>query len=74
MRPLSNRTQFKRIATRQIIAGAGSLSLALVLATQLVLSVVLGHTMANVVAGFVGTLLLALWWVLPKLWRASGHL
>ena len=61
------------IATRQIVAGAGALSLALVLATQLVLSSVLGHTLANVVAGFVAALILALWWVLPKAWRASGR-
>ncbi len=73
MRPLSSRTQFKHFATRQIVAGAGALSLALVLATQLVLSSVLGHTLANVVAGFVGALILALWWVLPQVWRASGR-
>jgi len=74
VRPLSNRTRFKHIATRQILAGAGALSLALVLATQLVLSSVLGHTQANLVAGFVAVLILALWWVLPKAWRASGRI
>jgi len=74
LRPLSNRSQFKRIATRQIVAGAGALSLALVLATQLVLSSVLGHTLANVVSGFVAALILTLWWVLPKMWRSSGRL
>lgn len=74
MRPLPNRTRFKRIATRQIIAGAGALSIALVLATQLVLSSVLGHTLANLVAGFVAALILALWWVLPKVWFTGERL
>lgn len=71
MRPLPDRTRFKHIATRQIVAGAAALSIALVLSTQLVLSTVLGHTLANLVAAFVASLILGLWWIMPQLWRSA---
>lgn len=73
IRPLKDRVHFKRLATRQIVAGAATLALALVLATQLVLSAVLGHMVGNVAAGLFAVLILLLWWVLPKVWRARGH-
>jgi len=74
IRPLTNRARFKRLATRQIVAGSLTLALALVLATQFVLSAVFGHAVANVAAGLTAALIVALWWVLPKLWRAGGQL
>lgn len=74
LRPLTNRVRFKRFATRQIVAGSATLSLALVLATQLVLSAVFGHAVGNVAGGLVAALILLLWWVFPKVWRASGRL
>lgn len=74
IRPLTNRARFKRLATRQIVVGSLTLALALVLATQFVLSAVFGHAVANVAAGLMATLIVALWWVLPKVWRAGGRL
>lgn len=74
IRPLVDRARFKRLATFQIVLGSFTLSLALVLATQFVLSEVLGNTVGNVVAGGIALLLLVLWWLLPKLWRAQGRL
>lgn len=74
MRPLRNRVGFKRLATRQIVLGAASLALALVLVTQLILSEVLGPMVGIVAAVALGTLIVALWWVSPKIWRAKGRL
>lgn len=74
VRPLADRAHFKRLATRQVLLGSVALSLALVLATELVLSEVFGHAVGLLAAAFVGALILVLWWVLPKLWKARGHL
>ncbi|MES2089757.1 MAG: DUF6328 family protein [Pseudomonadota bacterium] len=73
IRPLINRARFKHLATLQIVLGAATLTFALVLATQLVLSSVLGHTIGNIAAAAVAVLIVMLWWVCPKLWRAGGH-
>ena len=48
--------------------------MALVLATQLVLSEVFGNPESLVAAGFVGLLILVFWWVLPEVLRARGRL
>jgi hypothetical protein len=64
-RPLVNRIQFKNLASRMMIAGAVPLTIALVLATQLATSEVLGERSATVVAGCVGAFVLILWWILP---------
>lgn len=73
-RPLTNRARFKRLATRQIVLGSATLALALVLATQLVLSAVLGHTVGNAVSGLIAALIVILWWICPKIWKASGRI
>lgn len=73
MRPLVSRARFKRFATRQVVMGSCLLAAALVLATQLVLSTVLGHGTANVAASFVALLIVALWIVVPKAMRTRGH-
>jgi hypothetical protein len=72
--PLAERARFKQVATRQIIAGSVALSLALILATQLVLSEVFGNPESFIAAGFVALLILLFWWLLPRLLRARGHL
>jgi hypothetical protein len=74
IRPLIDRARFKRLATRQIVVGSITLSLALVMVTQLVLSAVFGHAMGNVAAGAMAALILLMWWVLPKLLKSSGKL
>lgn len=72
MRPLRNRAAFKVLATRQMLIGAGTLGIALVLATQFVLSEVLGHTVANAAAVTMSALVAILWWVAPTVWRSRG--
>jgi hypothetical protein len=74
IRPLVDRARFKRLATRQIVFGSISLSLALILVTQLVLSAVLGHTVGNIAALSVAVLIMLLWWALPKSMRAKGQI
>lgn len=74
MRPLANRPLFKRLATRQIVLGSATLATALVLATQLVLSAVFGHSVGNVIATLVATSISLLWWLLPRLWKSAGRL
>ncbi|MEO6422273.1 MAG: DUF6328 family protein [Candidatus Nitrotoga sp.] len=72
MRPLHNRLKFKLFATRQMIAGAISLSFALVLGADLVMSVVFGHFVGNTIATFVAIIIVFLWWFLPALWKGRG--
>lgn len=72
MRPLRSRTAFKALATRQMLVGAGTLGIAIVLATQFVLAEVLGHAVANVAAGAMTLLVLVLWCVAPRIWRSRG--
>ena len=73
IRPLNDRGVFKVFATRLIITGSATLGLALVLATQLVISAVFDHRSGNFTAAFVAVVILTLWWVLPKAWRRWGH-
>lgn len=65
MRPLINRERFKRVATRQIVAGSFSLALAFTLGTNLVISTVFGKMVGNVASGTMAVLILLLWGVLP---------
>ncbi len=65
VRPLKDRVSFKDSASRMMVIGLVPFSLALVLATQLVVSQVLGIVESLVVAGVVAALLCAIWWVLP---------
>ena len=71
IRPLVNRERFKRLGSKQIVAGSVTLSLALTLGTQLVLSEVFGHRVGNYAAGLIGTLIVMLWWVFPKFMKAK---
>jgi hypothetical protein len=64
-RPLMDRVRFKELATRMIIIGLIPSSVALVLATQLVVSQAVGLTESFVAAGLVAVLIGLLWWVLP---------
>ena len=69
MRPLRLRANFKVRASRQMLFGAALLAAALVLATQFVLSEVLGHTVGNIAAGIVGLLIGAMWLLVPLTWN-----
>ena len=69
MRPLRRRADFKARASRQMLVGAALLAIALVLATQFVLSEVLGHTVGNVAAAVIGTLIDVMWLVVPLTWN-----
>ncbi|MDQ3705948.1 MAG: DUF6328 family protein [Chloroflexota bacterium] len=64
-RPLMDRVRFKELATRMIIIGLIPSSVALVLATQLVISQAIGLTESFVAAGLVTVLIGLLWWILP---------
>lgn len=65
-RPLQDREGFKNLATRLIIAGLVPLSVALVLATQLVISEVISTQWVSwALAGALALLILGLWWVAP---------
>lgn len=65
MRPLISRERFKRVATRQIVAGSFALALAFTLGTNLVISTVFGKLVGNVASGTMAVLILLLWGVLP---------
>lgn len=70
MRPLVDRIEFKRRASKQILLGCVAISLALVLAAQFVLSAAMGsEVVGTVAAGGVGALLVLFWWVLPGTWK-----
>lgn len=65
-RPLLDREKFKNLATRYIIIGLMPLSLALVLATQLVLSQVIAALWFSwAMAGALACMIAALWWLIP---------
>lgn len=64
-RPLMDRVRFKELATRMIIIGLIPSSVALVLATQLVISQAVGLTESFIAAGLVAVLIGLLWWALP---------
>ena len=65
-RPLRDREAFKHRASHLVVAGLAPLSLALVLATQLVLDEVLRLSWpAWAAAGAVALLILAIWWIVP---------
>lgn len=69
-RPLKDREAFKNYATRFMIAGLVPLSVALVLAAQLVLSTVLPDVwLAWAISAALGMLVLGLWWVFPQVKR-----
>jgi hypothetical protein len=67
--PLRDRARFKVFATHMIIIGLVPFSLALVLATQLVVSQILGAGPAFAVAGIAALLIGAVWWLVPLVVR-----
>ncbi len=70
-RPLRNRLRFKELANRLILIGLVPLSLAIVLATELVVSEV-GGTTAGIGAAAVAAVLIVLtWWLSPLSSRGS---
>jgi len=72
-RPLRDREAFKTIATRYIIAGLVPLSVAIVLASQLVLSeVVANQTISWLVATVVGAVIAGVWWLFPLVSRLDN--
>lgn len=64
-RPLRDRVRFKQLATRLVIIGLAPLSLALILATQLVISEVVGREAGIGTAAIVTVLIGLTWWLLP---------
>lgn len=71
LRPLVDRQRFKCIATKEILAGAVALSLALVLAAFLVISEVFGHVVGSGVALLLGGVIALFWWIFPWLWHGQ---
>jgi accessory gene regulator protein AgrB len=67
VRPLRDREGFKRFASRMMILGLVALSLAWVLATQLVVSEVFGRAPSLVAMGFVTLIIGLAWWIVPLL-------
>ena len=65
-RPLRDREGFKTLATRLVVAGLVPLSIAITLATQLVLSeVVATRWVSWAAAGVLALAIAVLWWVMP---------
>jgi CBS domain containing-hemolysin-like protein len=66
-RPLRDREGFKTLATKLIIAGLVPLSIALILATQLVISeVVPVRWFSWAVSALLAVFIVILWWIIPK--------
>lgn len=74
IRPLIDRPRFKTFASRQILAGAVTLAIALISGTQLVLSTIFGHFVGSIVAALIAVLILTTWWWLPRHWKEAGRL
>lgn len=73
-RPLRDREGFKNRATNLMIAGMVPLSIAIVLAVQLVLSTVFPQPWLSWPgAGAIALLLLVLWWLAPVRWRTANR-
>jgi len=67
--PLRDRAQFKQFATRMIVIGLVPSSLALMLATQLVVAQILDELAGLVAAVIVAALLGTVWWLFPLVAR-----
>lgn len=64
-RPLKDRVRFKLFATRIILFGLATLSLAVAAATALVVSEVFGRRLGIMTAASVALLIGVFWWLLP---------
>lgn len=65
MRPLISKSRFKRIASRQIVAGSCALGIAFILGTNLVISEVFGTVTGIVAAAAMAGLIVSVWLILP---------
>jgi phage shock protein PspC (stress-responsive transcriptional regulator) len=65
MRPLISKSRFKRIASRQIVAGSCALGIAFILGTNLVISEVFGTVTGIVAAAAMAGLIISVWLILP---------
>jgi hypothetical protein len=63
--PLRDRARFKEFATRMIVFGMIPLSLALILATDLVVAQVLGERSGVIAAALATVVIGGLWWLFP---------
>ncbi len=75
-RPLRDREGYKNTATRLIIIGLVPLSVAIPLATSLVITATLSNLWISwIVAGIVGVVIAVLWWIFPMMTRHDmrGH-
>ncbi len=69
-RPLRDREGFKNTATRMMVLGLIPLSVTVTLATELVVAATVSTRWVSwLVAGVVGALILALWWLMPRFTR-----
>lgn len=67
-RPLHDRAAFKNIATRLALIGLGLFSIALTLATYLIVSaVVVSEIAAIILTGVVGAFITFMWWIFPRM-------
>jgi hypothetical protein len=73
MRPLRNRTRFKLLATRQMLIGLLTLSLALMFATHLVVFELFGHLLSTIFGGALFLFIAVFWWVLPRCWKKEDQ-
>ena len=65
MRPLVNRSRFKRLATRQIVAGSFALACAFILGTNMVVAEVFGRLIGQIASASMGVLIGSVWVALP---------
>lgn len=72
-RPLRDRAGFKRRANRLIITGLVPFSLALILATHLVVNTVIQGLPQLIITALVALLIGSVWWLLPAFHRARGE-
>jgi hypothetical protein len=72
--PLYDRARFQVLATRMIVIGLVPFSLALILATQLVVSQVFGAGPALVASVLVGALIVGAWWLFPRVAKTDRAL
>lgn len=74
MRPLIHRERFKRVATRQIVAGSFALAMAFTLGTNMVISEVFGTLVGIVASATMALFIVCLWGLLPMyLKRRHGY-
>ena len=71
-RPLKDREGFKRFATRMTLVGLVAISVALILAAQLVSNEVVGFRLSIAVSLVVGVLIGVFWWILPVMSRRQA--